>query len=56
MKIKRILKNMAITAAIVICLIAVILAAALYPRAFWSMLVVGAIYWAVQTCTAEQDI
>ena len=55
MKIKRILKNMAITVVIVICLIAVILTASLYPHAFWSMFVVGAIYWIVHDWTAEQD-
>ena len=55
MKIKRILKNMAITVVIVICLIAVILASSLYPHAFWSMFVVGAIYWIVHDWTAEQD-
>lgn len=54
MKIKRILKNMAITVVIVICLIAVILTASFYPHAFFSMLVV-AIYWAVHDWTAEQD-
>ena len=55
MKIKRILKNMAITMLICIVLIAGALVAICYPNAFWSSLFVGFIYRAVHSWNADHD-
>ena len=43
----RILKNVAITISIVIFIIAIILTADKFPMGFWSCILVGFTYWAV---------